>query len=407
MIKGVSIKGIAPALLAIMIDSMGFTLVYPMLTAIFASKAFLPADTAVELRNFYLGLGYLLYPLGMFFGASFLGDLSDLWGRKRVLVISILGLFVSYFLMGFGVSFASLLALLLGRFFSGLMAGSQPIAQAAIVDQSTPETKALNMSFITFALSIGLTVGPLIGSFASEVNLSSPFYVVGFLCLVNVLWLLIGFKETYRESTAGKIDWLRPVTIFIDVAKHPGVSYLCLAFLLMQVGFGIYLPFCSVFLQKYFDYHVFGLGLFMAWVGLIFTLSLVFVTRLLFKRHKVYNLVTIFLFLTAVGLIGSSFASIEWVFWAFAIPIAGGDILAYTTMLTCFSDEAHESKQGWAMGVASAVIAVSWTISGLFANLLPLLGVEGILFVGGLFMLASALMMTRYSVKRRRQQAES
>lgn len=401
MIKGVSIKGIAPVLLAIMIDNMGFCLVYPMMTAIFASNVVVSYSTPDGLRNFYLGLGYLLYPFGMFFGASFLGDLSDIWGRKKVLFISILGLLFSFILMGLGVTFSSLLALLLGRFLSGLMAGSQPIAQAAIVDQSTKETKAMNMSFITFALSIGLTLGPLIGSFASQLELSTPFYVAGFLCLGNLVWIAKSFHETHKVKQEAKFDYLRPIKIFIEAYQHKGVGYLCLAFFLMQIGFGIYLPFTSLYLHKQFGYHAFGLGIFMAWIGLIFTFSLIFITRWLFPRFKVQYLVTFFLFLTAIGEIGTAFASVEWVFWLLAIPTAMGDILAYTTMLTCFSDEAHESKQGWAMGVAIAVVAVSWTISGFFTNLVSTIGVEGVFFIGGISMLASACMMVRYARRHR------
>lgn len=403
MIKDISIKKIAPALLAIMIDNMGFNLVYPMMTAIFASNLVLPYSTPDSMRHFYLGLGYILYPLGMFFGASFLGDLSDLWGRKKVLFVSILGLLISFLFMGLGVTLGSLTALLFGRLLSGLMAGSQPIAQAAIVDQSTQENKALNMSFITLALSVGLTLGPLIGSFASNINLSTPFYVAGLLCLANLVWIALSFSETYKPAKEGNIDYLRPFKLFKEVYQDKGILYLSTAFFFMQIGFGIYLPFCSVYLQKHFGYHIFGLGIFTGWIGAIFTFTLIFLTRLLFKRFLVKNLVAVFLFITAFGEIAAAFASIEWIFWLLAIPIAAGDILGYTTMLTCFSDEVQETKQGFVMGVAVSVMAVAWTVSGFFTNLLSSIGVEGVIFIGGLFMLVSALMMAWYATKQPRR----
>jgi MFS transporter, DHA1 family, tetracycline resistance protein len=131
-----NLKTIAPCLLAITVDSLGFGLVYPILTMMFggAHRTLLGPGVSAAEADFLFGLGYMLYPAGMFFGASMLGDLSDRFGRKPVLIICMGGLSLATAMMAAGIELRSVALLLFGRFLSGLMAGSQPIAQAAVSD---------------------------------------------------------------------------------------------------------------------------------------------------------------------------------------------------------------------------------------------------------------------------------
>jgi len=124
-----NLKLLGPCLLAIAIDAMGFGLVYPMMSAIFSDPqaGILSHDTSPQLRNFYLGLGYGVYPLCMFFGSSLMGELSDGYGRRRIMLLCVFVLSVSYFLMAFGALWPSVWLLLLGRGLSGLMAGCQAL----------------------------------------------------------------------------------------------------------------------------------------------------------------------------------------------------------------------------------------------------------------------------------------
>ncbi len=89
-----NLKLLGPCLLAIAIDAMGFGLVYPIMAAIFSDphSGIIGAGTRVSLRNFYLGLGYGVYPFFMFFGSSLMGELSDGYGRRRILLLCIFGL---------------------------------------------------------------------------------------------------------------------------------------------------------------------------------------------------------------------------------------------------------------------------------------------------------------------------
>jgi MFS transporter, DHA1 family, tetracycline resistance protein len=188
----ISIRSFGPYLLAIAIDAMGFGLVYPMMSAIFndSHAAILPAQAGASLRNFYLGLGYGIYPLCMFFGSSLMGELSDAYGRRRIMLMCVSGLALGYLAMACGAWWSSLGLLLCGRALTGLMSGCQGIAQAAIADLSTPQNKARNMSIMSLAFSMGVIVGPVLGGLTSDRSISPAFgYGTPFL-LVSVLSVL-------------------------------------------------------------------------------------------------------------------------------------------------------------------------------------------------------------------------
>lgn len=404
--RQLSMRYIAPCLLAIIVDGMGFGLVYPIMTAIFTSQdSLVSTNASVELRHFYLGLGYMLYPLCMFFGASFMGDLSDNIGRKKVIALCMFGIFVSFMLMALSVLVGSVTLLMLGRALSGLMAGSQPIAQAAISDISTPESKALNMSVMTLALSFAIVMGPLIGGVFSDNQLSSyftfstPFFIAAALALISFLWIVFAFKETYINYSAKPINIFRPITIFQEAFAHKAVRLLSCVFLLMQLGFSLYFQFILVLLKTNYAYANWQLGAFNGFIGFSFAFSLLIGMRLMLKVMKVNQVAMVGLFLVGVCQIATALIDQQLAIWLIAFPLSAFDMIAYTAILTAYSNTVDKSAQGWVMGISGAIMAVSWAITGLCANLLPLLGADGLILGGGILLLLSAACMWLFNRK--------
>ena len=397
-------KGIGPCLFAVGIDAMGFGLVYPMMTVILTSTVhpMVPQEASIFLRHFLLGLGFLLYPFGMFFGASFMGDLSDILGRKKVLLLCMSGVGVSFLLMGIGSEFLSLFFLMLGRLLSGLMAGNQPIAQAAISDLSSKETRASYMSMMTLALSVGNAFGPLLGGFFSDSKIfplfsySTPFYLAGILALSCVVWLGFRFKETMVERSKKRLNFMRPIHIFLEAFKHREVRFLSLTFLLMQVGFGLYFQMAPVLLHQRWNYGSAQLGMFNGLIGISFAIALLVGMRWALSRWKIETITVATLFLTGIFQCMAGLFPKEVAMWIFAVPVALFDCLAYTGMLTAFSKAVDARSQGWAMGVSGSVMALSWVIAGLATNLISSIGLPGLIFFGGLLIVISGGCMQRY-----------
>lgn len=199
-------KAIIPLLLVIAIDSMNFGFIFPILTPMFLHGAnpILPMETSVAIHDLLYGLVVAIFPLFMFIGAPILGDLSDYIGRKRVLIICLLGTGLGYFVSGIGISTNIFSLLMIGRIISGITAGSLPMAQAAIADVSSDsKNQAKYMGMMMFAIAAGQVLGPSFAGFFSDVHISSlfsnslPFYLATGLSVVNIIWLVMAFRETY------------------------------------------------------------------------------------------------------------------------------------------------------------------------------------------------------------------
>lgn len=404
ILKHVKLGAMVPCLLAIVIDVFGYGLVYPIMTAIFTNPsnplvASLGSDAS---RDFFLGLAYLLYPLCMLFGASFMGDLSDYFGRKKVIFLCMAGICVSFLLMASGVLSASLSLLLVGRALSGLMAGSQPIAQAAISDLSTPETKALNMSMITFFICLGLVLGPLMGGVFSDPRVfggfgfETPFFIAAALSAIAAIWILLSFKDTYTPQTKKELSLFRPIEVFIEAFRHSEVRYLVIIFILMQVGFGLYFQTILIQIREYYQYSSLYLGLFNGFMGFSFALGTLFFIPLALRKWKVTHMATVSLIFTGVFQVWGGVNKSEVISWILAFPISLSDIVAYTMLMTIFSNAASKDEQGWVMGIFGATVAISFAAVGLSTNLLDLLGTKLLIMCGGGLLILSGLGMGWY-----------
>jgi MFS family permease len=395
-----NLKAMAPCLLAITVDALGFGLVYPILTMMFegAHRTLLGPGVSAAEADFLFGLGYMLYPAGMFLGASMLGDLSDRLGRRDVLLICIGGLSVATALMAVGIALRSVVLLLSGRFLSGLMAGSQPIAQAAVSDLSSDAERALNMSLLTLALSIGIVVGPVMGGVLSDqiiepwFDFATPLWAAAALGLISFVWILVGFRDTAPASGVS-LDWLRPVRIFTQAFTTPSVRSLAVVHLLFQLGFSIYYAMISVLLVRRWNYTPAQVGLFDGVVGLGFAVALLVVMPLAAKQLEDRSLALLGLLVNGTGVALSGTPVGQYALWALALILGVGDMVAYTTVLTLFSKSVPASQRGWAMGVATSVMAVAWALTGLAPNLLGIASLGSMLFGAGLLVLSAAVFL--------------
>lgn len=366
-----------PLFFVLIIDTMGMGLIMPVLGPLFISTTdgILPINSTLAQRNFFYGFSLTIYFVLMFFGAPYFGDLSDRLGRKKVLLICLFLTTFGLILSGISIQYGSVWGLIAGRAIAGFAAGSQSIAQASIADISEIENKAQNLSWMILANCIGFVIGPLMSGYLSDQTLvswfhySTPFYGGAILALINAITLNFTYKETFIPHQKKPLNLFKGLSIFAEAFTHPKIRVLSLTLLLLQMGWGLYLLYISLFLAQYYEFDNVKIGYFMSLFGIIWGIGLGVVIHKALKFFSAYAVALASSVLLGIG-IALNLIPFEWATWFAIIPIGVGSALNYSTFVSLFSNVVSRDVQGWIMGITSAVTAVAWGSGGLVAGFL-------------------------------------
>lgn len=372
-------KVLLPLFMVIFVDVMGLCIVFPVLAPLFYNPelSILPAHTSLFERNLFYGLMMTMWPIFMFIGAPIIGDLSDKLGRKKVILLCLFGEAASYLIGAAAITTSSILLFLLSRILAGVFSGSQPIAQAAIADISTPESKTRNMSNIVLAATLGVVIGPLIGGFTSAkelvswFNFATPFQIAAAIALLNAALLMGTFKETHPQKKEQKIQLMKSLFLFAAAFKNKNIRFLSVAFLCIQLSWSLYFQSLAYFLVKKFNFDASHIGIFYGVIGLAATLSLTYLIRFLIKFLKsdkhIFVIGVIFQVFGAVCAV--VFNHLGWQYAAVSLS-AMGIALSYTVGISLYSNSAGADHQGWIMGISAAVCGAAWALTAIMTGAL-------------------------------------
>jgi len=359
----------APLFLAIFIDGLGLGIFFPILNSLLIDPTIgiLSPHTSLVARNFLYGVVISVFMLMWFFGSAIFGDLSDNIGRRKVLCICLGGDFIGYFLSGLAVVFRSVTLLLLGRIISGFTSGSQPIAQAAIIDMSTPVNKAKHLGYIMLFSALGFLLGPLIGGFLSDHQLvhwfsfATPLYFASLLALLNTFLVFFLFKETLVHKRIFNIKLTYAIDLFASAFKDKSVRQLSVVLLLMIFGWSTYMSFISLFLLKRYHYSSVEVSIFWSVLALGYLTGFAYVLGKVahFKRKHV---ALVGFSVTGVGVLLTVLIHHAVYAWILTVILGMGNGVGYTALLTMFSDQVDASKQGWVMGITGSVIGLGFAV---------------------------------------------
>lgn len=358
---------IAVVLIAIVIDTMGMGLVFPLLPDLFfnANSLLLPLHASLPTRDFVYGLSLALWAGGIFFGSPFLGELSDRYGRKRVLAASLGMVALSYLLSLTSLVLGSGFLFLLSRLINGFFSRSFPLAQAIIVDTSPIEVRARNLGWVVLAASIGFIFGPLLSGSAYHFAGAAHGAEVAFLSAavlsgLNTLGIIFLLKETDQHLSHRPIRILSVITTCEFVFTDRRVWFLSVIFFLMQLGWGTYIQSIPVILAVHFFFSPIRISLFYAALGGAFLVMTLWLQPILLKKFSLKQLC--FIGLAGMGLffLISLFAVHQEVLWVAMILLAFSNCLAYTTMMSLFSGAVNADEQGRVMGGMGAIFGLTW-----------------------------------------------
>ncbi|WP_436397902.1 TCR/Tet family MFS transporter [Roseobacter sp. S98] len=251
-------------LTTVMIDAMGIGLIIPVMPDLIQEvRAGNLAQAAL-----WGGILSTVFAVMQFLFGPVLGGLSDRFGRRPVLLVSLAIMALDYLVMAVA---GSIWLLLLGRVVGGITAATQSTANAYMADISGPEDRAANFGLVGAAFGIGFVLGPLIGGLLAGYGTRAPFYAAALLALLNFGFGLFVLKETVTDSIRRPFRWTRanPLGSLRQLRKLPGIGAMLLVFFIYQVAFIVYPAVWSYFGKERFGWDPQTIGLSLALFGIM------------------------------------------------------------------------------------------------------------------------------------------
>jgi len=386
----------------VFLDLVGVGILIPIVPILLAGPRspyyVLPAGYTVQQGYILLGWLVAIYPLCQFLAAPILGQLSDKYGRRKVLGISLAGTCVSYSLFAIGIITKNIPLLYLARGFDGVTGGNIPVAQAVVTDITPPKERAKNFGLVGAAFGLGFIIGPYIGgklsdpSVVSWFNAATPFWFAALLGAVNIVLVITLLPETLvRAQKEVKIRWAQSLTDVVHAYTYKGFRTLFTTVFLFQGGFTFYTTFIGVYFINKFNFTSGNIGDFLAYVGLWIVISQGLILRKLTKFAD-YKILRVTLIITGVLVLAFFLPTVWWPL-LIIVPLFGiPNGLSQAFLPTIISRSAEQSKQGEILGINASVAALAQSIPPIIAGYLAAqITAQAPIYVASVFIVLSGV----------------
>ena len=345
--------------ITIVLDSMGIGIIMPVMP-----------DLIQEVGDFNLsdaakwgGWLTVVFAINQFLFAPTMGGLSDAYGRRPVLLISLLVMTIDYLVLVFAQSMWLLFA---ARIVGGITAATQSTASAYMADISTDEDKAKNFGLLGAAFGVGFILGPLVGGLLAEYGSRAPFLAAATLAFLNMLFGYFVLPETVTQSVRRPFSWKRanPFGVFRQMQKLPGMLPLLLVFLLLSIAFFVYPAIWAYFGRAQFSWDAGMVGMTLAGYGLGVVIIQGGLIRPILKRLGERTTAITGMCIHLLSFLVYPFMTQTWHVFAF-MPISVFSALAMPALQGIMSNSVPRNAQGELQGAMGSLTALATIISPL------------------------------------------
>ncbi|HEX7294546.1 MAG TPA: MFS transporter [Pyrinomonadaceae bacterium] len=350
----------------VFIDLVGFGIVIPVLPFYAEGSIFNATPRTV-------GLLFASYSIMQLIFSPILGGLSDRYGRRPVLLISIIGTGIGFLILGLA---NTLLLLFIGRILDGITGGNISTAQAYIADITTKENRAKGMGLIGAAFGLGFIFGPAIGGILSRWGIHVPFFFAAALCFANAILLYFTLPETVTPDHPARASATtgRGIPQLIKSLKQRRLGFVLITYFMFVVAFSIMTTSFSLYVMFRFGYDAQHTGYLFAYVGVI---SVIIQGGLIGRLVKRFGEIPLVVFgalcfsasLFAVPYVGPAAGGLA------GLLIGGGvfslgNSLATPALTSLASKSVSESEQGTVLGVTQSVASLARAVGPSLAAVL-------------------------------------
>lgn len=254
-------------LVTVMLDAVGIGLIMPVMPDLIRDVQ----GGSLAQAALWGGVLSTTFAVMQFLFSPGLGNLSDHYGRRPVLLVSLAVMALDYLVMALA---GSIWILLLGRVIGGITSATQATASACMADLSEAKDKAANFGLIGAAFGVGFVLGPLIGGTLGALGPRAPFYAAALLAGANLIFGLLVMRETVGDRIRRPFSWARanPLRAFRAVSNLPGVTPLLWVLFIYSVALYVYPAIWAYFTQERFGWSAQAIGLSLALFGIAMAL---------------------------------------------------------------------------------------------------------------------------------------
>ncbi|MFN8410787.1 MAG: MFS transporter [Anaerolineales bacterium] len=354
-------KRLFSIILVVFIDLLGFSLILPLLP--YYAKTFNANQTTT-------GILIASYAVMQLIGAPILGRLSDRFGRRPILLISVLGTFLGFLLLGFA---NALWMLFVSRIIDGLTGGNLSVAQAYISDVTDEKSRSKGLGMIGAAFGLGFIIGPVTGGLLSQWGYAVPAFAATGISFLNLILIYAWLPESLTEEKRSQMTEKRPaVTLnaLLVAFQRPFTGSILITRFFFGLAFAIFQTIFSLYALAKFNLTARDTGFVLTYVGVLSVIVQGFLVGRLTTRFREDLLITASVILMAVSLLGWALApSLIWLYIIMTPTALSGGLL--NTLLSSTLTKAVAPQEiGGILGLSAAVESATRIIAPLLGGVL-------------------------------------
>jgi MFS transporter, DHA1 family, tetracycline resistance protein len=349
--------------LTLLIDIMGWGLIIPVMADLISQLKGIPVNEA----STYGAVLLSVFAVTQFLFAPVVGNLSDKFGRRPILLISLLGFGMDYIILALAPTYGWLF---LGRVIAGMTGASFTTATAYIADVSEDETtRAKNFGLIGAAFGLGFVLGPALGALLATWGIRAPFYAAATLCLMNCAFGYFFLPESLSKSNRRPFEWKRanPFGSLKFLTRHPEIGGLAIGFFLIYLGSQAVQGNWNFFTIYRFNWSEKMVGISLAVVGVLVGGVQAGLTRVVNPKIGNENSIYFGLSFYTLGLVLFAFATQSWMMFAFLVPYCLGGICG-PSLQSVISGHVPSNQQGELQGALTSLMSLTTIIGPLIMN---------------------------------------
>jgi MFS transporter, DHA1 family, tetracycline resistance protein len=337
----------------VLVDVIGFGIIIPVMPSLISEL--IQGD--ISDASSYGGWLMFAYAIMQFLCAPILGNLSDKYGRRPVLLFSLLGFGIDYIFLALAPSIGWLF---IGRIIAGITGASFTTASAYIADISEPDKRAQNFGMIGAAFGLGFIIGPLIGGLLGQFGSRVPFIAAAVLTLLNWLYGYFVLPESLAKENRRPFSWKRanPLGSLLQLKKYPAVAGLIISLTLVYIGAHAVQSTWSFYNIGKFNWDEKMVGYSLAFVGFMIALVQGGLIRIVIPKIGQEKSLYFGLLLYSIGMVLFAFATQGWMMFAFCTVYCLGGI-AGPAIQGIISSHVPSNEQGELQGALTSLMSAT------------------------------------------------